>query len=94
LQDGSGSAEDQPHATKHYSGLGDNPSGHETEFTEDPSRHETEFAEDPSGHEMEFAKDLPEVSRRRWTRKSHYVTPPPIPIDPESRPIIKPVGER
>jgi hypothetical protein len=83
LQDGSGSAEDQPRAAEHPSGSGEDPSGHEIEFTEDPSRHETEFAEDP-----------PEVPRRRWTRKSHYVSPPPVPTNPESRPIIKPVGER
>jgi hypothetical protein len=55
LQDGSGSAEDQPHGAEHPSCSG-----------EDPSRHETEFA-----------KDLHEVPRRRWTRKSQYVAPPP-----------------
>jgi hypothetical protein len=53
-----------------------------------------EFAEDPSGHETKFAKDLPEVPRRRRTRKSHYIAPPPVPTDPESRLIIKPVDER
>jgi hypothetical protein len=53
-----------------------------------------EFAEDPSGHEMEFAEDPLEVLSRRQTRKSHYVTPPPVPTNLESRPIIKPVGER
>jgi hypothetical protein len=72
LQDGSGSAEDQPRAAEHYSGSGDG-----------PSRHETKFAE-----------DQPEVPRRRWTRKSHYVAPPPVPTNLESRPIIKPVGEK
>jgi hypothetical protein len=51
LQHGSGSAEDQPRAAEHYSGSGDG-----------PSRHETEFTEDPSGHEMEFTEDPPEVS--------------------------------
>jgi hypothetical protein len=72
LQDGSGPAEDQPRAAEHYSGLGESPSGHKTEFTKDP----------------------PEVSRRRRTRKSHYVAPPLVPTNLESRPIIKPVGGR
>jgi hypothetical protein len=71
LQDDSGSAEDQPRAAEHYSGLGEGPSGHETEFIVDRSGHETEFAEDP-----------PEVPRRWRTRKSHYVAPP-VPTDPE-----------
>jgi hypothetical protein len=35
LQDGSGSAEDQPHAAKHPSSLGKDLSGHEMEFAED-----------------------------------------------------------
>jgi hypothetical protein len=35
LQDGSGSAEDQPRAAEHYSSLGDGPSGHEAEFAKD-----------------------------------------------------------
>jgi hypothetical protein len=83
LQDGSGSGEDQPRAAEHYYGLGDSPSGHETEFAEDPSRHETDFAEDP-----------PEVPRRRQTRKCHYVAPPLVPTNIQSRPIIKLVGER
>jgi hypothetical protein len=75
LQDGSGSAEDQPDVAEHPSGSG----------------------EDLSGHETEFAKDSlgsPEVPRRRRTRKSHYVAPPPVPINLESRPIIKPVSKR
>jgi hypothetical protein len=72
LQDGSGWTEDQPRAAEHYSGLGDGPFGHETEFTE----------------------DQPEVPRSRRTRKSHYVAPPPVRTNPESRSIIKPVGER
>jgi hypothetical protein len=76
-------AEDQPCAAEDYSGSGDDPFGHETEFAKDPSRHETEFAEDP-----------PVVPRRRWTRKSHYVVPPPVPTNPESRPITKPVSEK
>jgi hypothetical protein len=50
LQDDSGSAEDQPHAAEHPSGLG-----------EDPFGHKMEFAEDPSGHETEFVEHLPEV---------------------------------
>jgi hypothetical protein len=45
LQDGSGSAEDQPRAAEHYSGSGDGPSGHEAKFTEDqpevPQRRQT-----------------------------------------------------
>jgi hypothetical protein len=77
LQGGSGSTEDQPHAAKHLSSLGEGPSGHEMEFTEDPF-----------GHKTEFTKDPPEVPPRR-TRKSHYVTPPSVPTNPESRPIIK-----
>jgi hypothetical protein len=82
LQDSSGLAKNQPLAAEHYSWSGESPSGHETEFVEDPSRHEMEFAEDP-----------PEVPRRRQTRKSHYVAPPPVPTNPESRLIIKSVGE-
>jgi hypothetical protein len=73
LRDGSGSAGDQPCVAEHYSGSGDG-----------PSRHEMEFAEDPSGQETEFTEDLPEVSRRQRTRKSHYVAPPPMPTYPES----------
>jgi hypothetical protein len=61
---------------------------------EDPSGHETKFAEDPSGYETEFTQDPPEVLRREWTRKSHYVAPPPVATNPEPQPIIKPVGER
>jgi hypothetical protein len=75
LQDDSGSTEDQARAAEHLSGLG----------------------EDLSGYEMEFTEDLlgsPEVPRRRQTRKSHYVAPPPVLTNPESQPIIKPVGER
>jgi hypothetical protein len=72
LQDCSGSAEDQPRAAEHYSGLDDGPSGHETEF----------------------AEDQPEVLRRRQTRKRHYVALPSVPTNPESRPIIKSVGQR
>jgi hypothetical protein len=53
---------------------------------EDLSGHETELAEDPFG--------LPEVPRIWWTRKSHYVAPPPVSTNPESRPIIKPIDER
>jgi hypothetical protein len=83
LLDDSGSVEDQHRAAQHPSGS-----------SEDPSKHETEFTEDPSGHEMKFTEDPPEVPRRRWTRKSHYVAPPPIPTNPKSRPIIKPVGGR
>jgi hypothetical protein len=105
LQDGSGLAEDQPRAAEHSSSLGDDPSGHEMKFTENPSGHETEFAEKPFGHETKFAEnpfghetevaeDPPQVPRKRRTRKSHYVAPPPVPTNPGSRPIIKPVGER
>jgi hypothetical protein len=74
LQDGSGSAEDQPHAVEHPFGSGEDLSGRETEFVEDPS---------------------PEVQRRqRWTMKSNYIAPPPVPTNQKSRPIIKPVSER
>jgi hypothetical protein len=52
LQDDSGSAEDQPHAAEHPSGLG-----------EDPFGHKMEFAEDPSGQETEFVEHLPEVRK-------------------------------
>jgi hypothetical protein len=83
LQDSSGSAEDQLREAEHYSSLGEGPSGHKTEFAKDPSR-----------HEKEFTKDLPKVPRRRWTMKSHYVAAPLVPTNPESQPIIKPVGER
>jgi hypothetical protein len=53
-----------------------------------------EFAEDPSGHETKFTEDLLDVPQRRWTRKSHYIAPPLVPTNSESRPIIKPIGER
>jgi hypothetical protein len=86
--------QDQPRAAEHPSGSGEDPSGHEMEFTENPSGHEIEFTENPSGHEMEVAEYLPQVPRKRWTRKSHYVAPPPVPTNPESRLIIKPVSER
>jgi hypothetical protein len=36
LQDGLGSAEDQPRAAEHPSGSGEELTGHETEFAEDP----------------------------------------------------------
>jgi hypothetical protein len=62
------SAEDQLHAAEHPSGLG----------------------EDLSGRELEFS----EVPQRQRPRKSHYVAPPSVPTNPESRPIIKPVGDR
>jgi hypothetical protein len=45
-----------------------------------------EFTEDPHGS--------PEVPRRKRARKSHYVAPPPVPTNPESRLIIKLVDER
>jgi hypothetical protein len=73
LQDDSGSPKEQPRAAQHPYGS-----------SEDPSRHETKFTEDASGHEMEVAEDPPEVQRRRWTRKSHYIAPPPVPTNPES----------
>jgi hypothetical protein len=82
LQDDTGSAKDQPHAAEHPSSLGEDPSGHETKFTENPSGHNTVFTEDP-----------PQVPQKRWTRKSHYVAPPPVPTNPKSQLIIKPVGE-
>jgi hypothetical protein len=86
LQDGSGLAKDQPCVAQHPSTC--------LVRVRTPSGHETEFTEDPSGHETEFAKDPPEVPRRRRTRKSHYIAPPSVPTNPESRPIIKPVDER
>jgi hypothetical protein len=55
------------------------------------AEHPSGLGEDPSGHEIE---DPPEVPRRRRTRKSHYVAPPPVPTNLESQLIIKPVGER
>jgi hypothetical protein len=76
--------QDQPRATEHPSGLGEDPSGHETEFAENPSGHEIEFDENPSGHEMEVVEYPPQVTRKWWTRKSHYVSPPPVPTNPES----------
>jgi hypothetical protein len=51
---------------------------------EDLFGHETEFVEDPLGS--------PEVLRGRRIRKSHYIAPPPVPTNPESRLIIKPLG--
>jgi hypothetical protein len=86
--------QDQPRAAEHPSGSGEDPSGHETEFTENPSRHEMEFTENPSVHEMEVAEYPPQVPQKWWTRKIHYVAPPLVPTNPESRPIIKLVGER
>jgi hypothetical protein len=76
LQDGSGSTEDQPRVAEHPFVSNEDPSGHETEFTEDSSGHETEFTEDPL-----------EVLRRWQTRKRHYVTPPPVRTNLESRSI-------
>jgi hypothetical protein len=73
LQDDPESAEDQPHATEHPSGSGEDLSGRELESTEDPST---------------------QVPPRRRTRKSHYVAPPPVPTNLESRPIIRPIGDR
>jgi hypothetical protein len=61
------------------------------------AEHPSGSDEDLSRHEMEFTEDLlgsPEVLRRWQTRKSHYVAPPPVPTNPESRSIIKLVGER
>jgi hypothetical protein len=88
LQGISGSVEDQPRVVEHPSGSGEDPSRHEMEYAEDSSGQEMEFTEDPSRHEMEFDEDPPVVSRRWRTRKSHYVAPPPVPTNPESRPII------
>jgi hypothetical protein len=86
--------QDQPHAAKHPSGSGEDPSEHEMEFAKNPSGHEMEFTENPSGHKTEVTEYLPQVPRKRRTRKGHYVAPPPVPTNPESRPIIKLVGER
>jgi hypothetical protein len=57
----------------------------------------SDLGEDLSGHETGFTKDpfgSPEVPQRWRSRKSHYVVPPLVPTNPESRSIIKPVGER
>jgi hypothetical protein len=86
--------QDHPRAAEHPSGSGEDPSGHETEFAENPSEHEMEFTENPSGHETEVTEYPPQVPQKGRTRKSHYVTPPPVPTNLESRPIIKLVGER
>jgi hypothetical protein len=61
---------DQPRAAEHLSGSGEDPSGHEMEFTENFSGHEMEFTENPSGHEMEVAEYPPQVPQKRRTRKS------------------------
>jgi hypothetical protein len=58
------------------------------------AEHYSGSGDNPSGREMKFVEDQPEVPRRRQTRKSHYVAPPLVPINPESQPIIKLVGER
>jgi hypothetical protein len=51
---------------------------------EDLSRHESESVEDPS------TQVLP-----RWqTRKSHYVAPPLVPTNLESRLIFRPIIDR
>jgi hypothetical protein len=75
LQDSSGSAEEQPRAAEHQSGL-----------SEGLSEHQTEFIEDPFGS--------PAVPQRWRTRKNHYVVPPLVPTNLESRSIIKLVSER
>jgi hypothetical protein len=54
---------------------------HPSWSSEDLSRCETKFTEDP------FLS--PEVPWRWWIMKSHYVAPPPVPTNLESRPIIK-----
>jgi hypothetical protein len=64
------------------------------EFAKNPFGHEMEFAENPSGHETEVAEYPPQMPQKQRTRKSHYASPPPVPTNPESRPIIKPVSER
>jgi hypothetical protein len=51
------------------------------------AEHLSRLGEDLSGCESESIEDLfwsPKVLRRRWTRKSHYVAPPPVPTNPES----------
>jgi hypothetical protein len=80
LQDDSESAEDQPHVAEHPSGSGEDLSGRESESAEDPLG----SPEDPST----------QVPPKQRTRKSHYVAPPPVPTNPESRPIIRPIGDR
>jgi hypothetical protein len=56
------------------------------------AEHSSRSSEDLSGCETKSTK--PEVPRRRRTRKSHYVAPPSVPTNPESRMIIKPIGDR
>jgi hypothetical protein len=62
------------------------PAKHLFGLSEYLSRLETEFAEDPFGS--------PEVLRRRRARKSHYITPPLVLTNLESRLIIKLVDDR
>jgi hypothetical protein len=58
---------------------------HQPRATDHPSG----SGEDPSEYEIVFTKDSPKVPQRWWARRSHYVTPPSVPTNPEARPIIK-----
>jgi hypothetical protein len=51
--------------------------------------------EDLSQSESESTKDpFNQVPPWRRTRKSHYVAPPLVPTNPQSRLIIRPIGNR
>jgi hypothetical protein len=74
LQDDSESAEDQSCAADLSS-----------RSSEDLFGRESESIEEPLGS-LEYLST--QVPPRRRTRKSHYVPPPPVSTNPESRPII------
>jgi hypothetical protein len=95
LQDDSESAEDQPRAAEHPSGSGEDIFGRESDPQPRVAEHPSRLGEDLSERESESAEDpSTQVPSKRWTRKSHYVAPPPVPTNLESRPIIKPIGDR
>jgi hypothetical protein len=75
LQDNLESAEDQTHVVEHPSRSGEDISGHGSGSTEDP---------------LGSPENLSTQVSPRWqTRKSHYVAPPPVSTNLESRPIIR-----
>jgi hypothetical protein len=102
LQDDSESAEDQPRAVEHPSGSREDLFGRKSDPQPHVAEHPSGSGEDLSGHESESVEDplgSPEdpstqVPSKRRTRKSHYAAPPPVPTNPESRPIIRPIADR
>jgi hypothetical protein len=59
------------------------------------AEHPSRSSEDLSGCKLKYDEDpSTQVPPRRWSRKSHYVHPPLIPTNLESRPVIRPIGDR